>query len=260
MDNPLRLRSQLCRLLVLPCLCLCLPLLARADEVVRIGAEDDWYPFTAYRAGQVVGLSADIVRAAFAASDTRIELQPYPYSRCMELTRTGQLAGCFNTSPDARIRSEFRLPQEALFSDDILLWANHDQATPVTDLAQLAGRRVAVTIGYEYGTAFDSLQNIQRVPVRRDYNGFLMLQHGRVDFIAAYRGTARALFKEHVQLARQFRPVATLHQPQLYLSFSRYHPQAEALLQRFDQGMRTIKGNGRYQQILEQWQHQQAAD
>ncbi len=258
METSVRRRAPLWRLFIL--LCLCLPPLVRADEVLRIGAEDDWYPFTAYRAGAVTGMSADIVRAAFAASDTRVELQPYPYSRCMELTRIGQLAGCFNTSPDARIRTEYRLPQEALFSDDILLWANHDQAALVSDLAQLAGRRVAVTIGYEYGTAFDSLQNIQRVSVRRDYNGFLMLQHDRVDFIAAYRGTARALFQEHPQLAGQFTPVATLHQPKLYLSFSRYHPQAEMLLQHFDQGMRTIKSNGRYQQILQQWQHQQAAD
>lgn len=240
--------------------CLLVPLLARADEVLRIGAEDDWYPFTAYRAGVVTGMSADIVRAAFAASDLRVMLHPYPYSRCMELTRSGQLAGCFNTSPDARIRAEYRLPQEALFSDDILLWANHDKAVPVTDLAQLAGLRIAVTIGYEYGSAFDSLENIQRIAVRRDHNGFLMLKRGRVDFIAAYRGTARTLFQEHPELAGHFTPVATLHQPKLYLSFSRYHPQAEMLLEHFDRGMRTIKSNGTYQQILLQWQHQQATD
>ena len=65
---------------------------ATADEVYRIGAEDDWYPFTALREGKVQGMSADLVRAAFAASNTRVELVPYPYSRCMELTRTGRLA------------------------------------------------------------------------------------------------------------------------------------------------------------------------
>ncbi|MBC9252788.1 ABC transporter permease [Pseudomonas alcaligenes] len=258
MDKPACRRAPLWLLLAL--LGLGLAQAVRADEIFRIGAEDDWYPFTAYRAGQVVGLSADIVRAAFAASDTRIELQPYPYSRCMELTRTGQLAACFNTAPDARIAAEYRLPSQPLFSDDILLWANHELAAPVTDLAQLAKHRVAVTIGYEYGSAFDSLQNIQRIPVRRDYNGFLMLQHGRVDFTAAYRGTAENLFREHPELAGQFAPVATLHQPQLFLSFSRYHPQAELLLERFDQGMRRIKHDGRYQQILQQWQQPQAAD
>lgn len=233
----------------------CLPLPARADEVYRIGAEDDWYPYTAYRDGQIQGMSVDIVRAAFGASSTRIELLPYPYSRCMELTRVGKLAACFNTSPDARIAAEFRLPQQALFRDDILLWARNGQAAAIDDLNQLAGRRVAVTIGYEYGTPFDSLQAVLRVPVRHDLNGFLMLQHERVDYVAAYRGTVQALLQQHPELAGQFSAVATLHRPQLYLSFSRYHPQADTLLQRFDQGMQQIRDNGRYRQILQQWQH-----
>ena len=91
---------RLCLVILLPLLC---APAATADEVYRIGAEDDWYPFTALRDGRVQGMSADLVRAAFAASNTRVELVPYPYSRCMELTRTGRLAACFNTSPDADI-------------------------------------------------------------------------------------------------------------------------------------------------------------
>ena len=231
---------------------------AQAETIHRIGAENDWYPFTAYRNGEVVGLSADIVRAAFAASATPIELHPYPYSRCMELTRSGQLAGCFNTSPDERIAREFRLPSEPLFRDDILLWSRDRQ--PVTSLDTLAGQRVAVTIGYEYGNRFDSDPRPLRVPVRRDLNGFLMLQCARVDYTLAFRTTALELFREHPELQGQFHPVATVHQPQLYLSFSRRHPQAGLLLQRFDEGMRSIKANGRYRQILEHWQHDGPAD
>jgi polar amino acid transport system substrate-binding protein len=149
------------------CFLLCLAMLCAtlvmADEVYRIGAEDDWYPFTALRDGEVQGMSADLVRAAFAASNTRVELVPYPYSRCMELTRTGQLAACFNTSPDTDIAREYRLPEEPLFSDDILLWARREDARPLADLQQLVGQKVAVTIGYEYGAAFDSLQGVERV-------------------------------------------------------------------------------------------------
>lgn len=246
-----------------PAACLLAALLlaaqACAEEVYSIGAEDDWYPFTAYRDGQVQGLSVDIVRAAFAASDTRIELLPYPYSRCMELTRSGQLAGCFNTSPDARIVAEYRLPSEALFSDDILLWARAGTA-PVETPEALAGQRVAVTIGYEYGSHFDNDRRPVRVLVRRDLNGFLMLERGRVDYAVAYRGTAQALFHEHTELQGRFVPVAIIHQPQLYLSFSRHHPDADLLLRRFDEGMRRIRADGRYQRILERWYHDGAAN
>lgn len=231
---------------------------AQADSF-RIGAEDDWYPFTAWRDGKIQGMSADIVRSAFAAAGAQVELQPYPYARCMELTRTGQLVACFNTTPDARIAAEFRLPKQPLFSDDILLWARAG-TPPLADLDALAGRRVAVTLGYEYGPRFDSDTRIVRVPVRRDLNGFLMLQRSRVDYVVAFRATTRALLQAHPELTDQFVAVATVHRPQLFLSVSRHHPQADALLQRFEQGMQQIKADGRYQQILDRWQRPAPAD
>lgn len=52
--------------------------------------------------------------------------------------------------------------------------------------------------------------------------------------------------------------MATVHRPELYLSFSRRHPQAEHLLERFDLGMQRILASGEYQKILDGWS--QAAD
>ena len=154
-------------------------------EPLRIGAEDDWWPYTALRDGQVQGMSVDIVKAAFAATTTEIELLPYPYARCMQLALKGELVACFNTAPNAQIAVDYLLPKTALFHDDILLWARSSQATPLNALEQLAGKRVAVTIGYEYGDRFDSNQKLVRVPVRQDRNGFLMLQRQRVDYVLA---------------------------------------------------------------------------
>lgn len=245
-------------------LSLCLLLLfalsaaARAEHVPRIGAEDDWYPYTAYRDGRIQGMSVDIVKAAFAASDMPVELVPYPYSRCMQMTQEGALAACFNTAPDERISADYLIPKEPLFSDDILLWARRDAAPLDGKPQDLAGRKVAVTIGYEYGARLDNDQQVIRIPVRRDLSGFLMLQHGRVDFVAAYRGTAEALFRENPQLEGQFVALETLHSPTLYLSFSRRDPAAADLLKRFEQGMRSLRKDGRYQKILERWQHASA--
>src|SRR5690606_23696629 len=118
-------------------LLLCLGMPPARAEVYRIGAEDDWFPYTAYKDDKVQGMSVDIVQAAFDASGVQIELQPYPYARCMEMTRTGQLVACFNTSPDARIASQYQLPQTPLFSDDILLWARRDEARPLNRLEQI---------------------------------------------------------------------------------------------------------------------------
>ena len=72
-------------------------------ESLRIGAEDDWYPYTALKDGKVQGMSVDIVKAAFAATDTQVELVPYPYARCMQMARNGELVACFNTAPTPRL-------------------------------------------------------------------------------------------------------------------------------------------------------------
>ena len=223
-----------------------------------IGAEDDWYPYTALKEGQIKGMSVDIVKAAFAATQTDIQLVAYPYARCMKMALEGSLVACFNTAPDARIASEYRLPANALFSDDILLWSTADKPAALASLDEIAGKRVAVTIGYEYGSRFDNDRRIERVSVRKDLMGFLMLERQRVDYVIAYRGTAAQLFMEHPELAGKFAAVATVHQPQLFLSFSRHNPAAAKAVQTFEQGMQIIHSNGRYQQILDQWQHNSA--
>lgn len=191
------------------CLLLALsgPAAAVPTEPLVLGAEDDWYPYTAYKDGRIQGMSADIVRAAFRAADTPVQLNPYPYSRCMKLALKGLIAGCFNTSPNPHILADYRLPRHPLFRAEIQLWARRDEARPVNAEQALSGRKVAVTLGYEYGDGFDRRHDLVRIPVRKDYYGFLMLQRGRVDYALAYRNTARQLFSEHPELEGQFQPV-----------------------------------------------------
>ena len=227
---------------------------ALAEHYV-VGAEDDWYPYTALRDEKITGMSADIVRAAFEAVGADVELVAYPYSRCMQLARQGTLAGCFNTAPDRRIAAEFQLSQP-LFSAELMLWARRDQAEALDDLGQLAGKKVAMVIGYEYGPLIDQHPTLKRVPVRRDLNSFLMLQRGRVDYCVAYRGTSEALFRETPALQDQFVAVASVLRPQLSLSFSRRYPGADELRRRFDEGLQRIHENGRYERILTAWRHE----
>lgn len=228
-------------------------------EPLIIGAEDDWYPYTALRDGEIQGMSVDIVKAAFAATGTDIQLESFPYSRCMQLALRGQIVACFNTSPDPKIAEAYNLPRHPLFSDSILLWARNERAQPLNSFDQLVGKTIAATNGYEYGAEFDNDKRLNRIMVRKDLNGFLMLQRARVDYMVAFRGTALQLFSEHPELRGQFIPVMTVHRPDLYLSFSRHHPDAPQLLERFDQGMRLIESSGRYQQIIDNWRDKQNA-
>ena len=71
-----------------------------AGERIRIGAEDDWSPYSSVAQGRPVGFAVDLVRAAWAASGVDVELVPLPYARCMKEVDRGLLAGCFDTLHD----------------------------------------------------------------------------------------------------------------------------------------------------------------
>ena len=73
---------------------------ALAGERIRIGAEDDWSPYSSVSKGKPVGFAVDVVRAAWAASGVDVELVPLPYARCMKEVDRGLLAGCFDTLHD----------------------------------------------------------------------------------------------------------------------------------------------------------------
>ncbi len=62
------------------CLLLALsgPAAAVPTEPLVLGAEDDWYPYTAYKDGRIQGMSADIVRAAFRLRTRRSSSIPTP--------------------------------------------------------------------------------------------------------------------------------------------------------------------------------------
>jgi len=228
-----------------------LPALA---EPYLIGAEDDWYPYTALRGGVVRGMSADIVREAFEAAGVPVKLVAYPYARCMHMAERGELAGCFNTAPNADLLQRF-LVSPPLFQGEILLWARRDNAQTLKNLDALRGRPVAAVIGFEYGPAFDAREDLNKVPVRREINGFLMLARGRVNYFPAYRGTAEQLFRERPALQGLFVPVARLLRTDLHLSFSRHIDNAGWLRERFAAGLRTLHDNGEYAAILQRWQH-----
>ncbi|VDL11323.1 hypothetical protein BANRA_05592 [Pseudomonas aeruginosa] len=112
------------------CLLLALsgPAAAVPTEPLVLGAEDDWYPYTAYKDGRIQGMSADIVRAAFRAADTPVQLNPYPYSRCMKLALKGLIAGCFNTSPNPHILADTVCPASVVPRGDPALGATRRSA------------------------------------------------------------------------------------------------------------------------------------
>lgn len=223
-------------------------------EVVRIGAEDDWAPFSSVQDGKPVGMAVELVKAIFAEAGIPLELVPLPYKRCMEEAKSGRLAGCFDTLPDAQLRRDYLFHATPLFSDPILILTRADNPAADLRLSSLAGKKVIVTHGYTYGDAFESNRTIQRVAANRDINALRMLDAKRADFAVVYRRITAALLRgEGKELRDKIKTVGQLTQADLFIAFSRQTPRIEDIIHRFEVAHAKLLKNQTISQIEQRW-------
>jgi polar amino acid transport system substrate-binding protein len=226
----------------------------QAPQPVRIGAEDDWYPFSAARQGKPAGMVPEIVQAAYAAVGVPVQLVPLPYARCMRLAATSHLLGCFDTLRSPLVENKYRWAKQPLMRARISIYAPAGASVAKeVRVADLRGKLVAVTNGYEYGEAFDGDAAMRRDVAASDLFALQKLALGRVDYALVYDRIVDALLAEHAELRGRVKAVGTLIEPDIYLSFAPAYPQVGQYIAQFDEGLSRIKLNGEYARIVSRW-------
>lgn len=226
----------------------------QAADRIRIGAEDDWRPYSYVAEGKPVGFAVDLARAAWAAAGVELELVSLPYARCMREVDNGTLAGCFDTLRDARTEDKYLWHKRPLFKARIAIYGrNQGVGSTRVELADLLGRRIGVTNGYDYGEAFDNDTRMVRDVAPSDLISLRKLVAGRIDYALVYDRVAQEIARVHPQLAEGFVLRGTLVEPPLYLSFSKRRPGLEPLIARFDAGLDKIHKSGEYARIEARW-------
>ena len=245
----MRLARRLC------CLALGLTLqtAALAEEVLRIGAEDDWSPYSYVENGQAKGFAADIVRAAWAAAGVKVELVPLPYARCMKEVDNNVLAGCFDTLRDPRTEARYLWHKVPLFKARIAIYGTSKGLDKPVSFKDLYGARIGVTNGYDYGAAFDNDAAMQRDVAPSDIASLRKLVAGRIDSALVFDRVAESILRKNPDLAAGIRQRGVLVEPSLYISFARNVPGIEGHIAKFDAGLEKIRKSGEYARIEARW-------
>lgn len=226
-----------------------------AGERIRIGAEDDWSPYSSSVKGEPAGFAVDLVRAAWAAAGVDVELVPLPYARCMKEVDRGALTGCFDTLRDPILEPRYRWHQQPLFRARIGIYGRTATSSARTDLTleSLRGKRVGVTHGYDYGEVFDGDTAMLRDVAPSDLSSLRKLVVGRVDYALVFDRVANEISKAHPELGKGYSLQGVLVEPRLYLSFSRTYPDIERIIALFDQGLASVRKSGEYARIEARW-------
>lgn len=218
-----------------------------AAQTITVAAEDDWAPYSFVAPGQTQpqGLAVDIVREAFATQGIEVRFVGVPFTRCMFLARTGQVAGCFNVTQVADLRDAYIWHVTPMFHEELAIFGR--KGSPRTDLglADLEGKRVGFTLGYTYPTAFRQNPRVEKVAAKGDQQLLELLLAGRVDYILANTAPARLRLSTQPQMRAAIERVGVISQDGFWLAFTRADPQGEQLAARFEQGLAALRASGR---------------
>ncbi|GAB2879682.1 ABC transporter substrate-binding protein [Pseudoduganella ginsengisoli] len=247
------MKSVLCSLLCLLSFCHALAGEA-AKEVVTVGAEDDWAPYSSVVDRQAKGFAVDVVREAYALVGITVKFDVLPYSRCMAATKAGTLVACFDAVPNAMIAKDYLWPDLPLFTTHMNVYALADSKDSGMVARKLEGRTVGVERGYEYGDEFDLNTKIIRKIVDKNDQGFKMLLARRIEFMAAEERIANALFiRFPTEFGGKFKLVGTVATPGLFIAFSKTAPDSVRLLKKFNEGYAILRNSPRYRAIEAKW-------
>jgi polar amino acid transport system substrate-binding protein len=228
---------------------------AHAKDRIRIGAEDDWSPYSSVVSGKPEGFAVDLVRAAWAAAGVDVELVPLPYARCMKEVDSGGIAGCFDTLRDPKLEHKYRWHQQPLFKARIGIYGRAEAVGARSSLTieNLHGKRIGTTHGYDYGEAFDGDKTMLRDIAPSDLSSLRKLVAGRVDYALVFDRVANQIGKTHPEIEKRFTLRGVLVEPNLYIAFAPKYPDIDSIVARFDQGLAQVRKSGEYARIEARW-------
>lgn len=221
-------------------------------ETVEIVAEDDWYPYCAKIGEGVEGISVDLIKAAFNAEGVDVVFVPMNFDRGMAAVKDGKAIGCFNAVRTAESENTYLWHDEKLFSADSVFYAHSDFSGQVTSPKDIEGKKIGLTQGYGYGDAIEQNQKITKEYSKSDEIILKKCAAKRVDFVILYDKVAEYLIGK-LGIQGQVKPVGSSESTDIYLAFSKANPAGSKFRDIFSSGMKKIKGDGTYKNILDSW-------
>ena len=219
-----------------------------ADETTLLSS-GEWPPFFSASLPHG-GVGNRIIAESFALMGVSVEFDYQPWIRALETARYGPAAGSAGwlQTPE---REKFFLFSDPIFSSMRVFFHRRDVPFDWETLDDIRELRVAVTLGSADEFPFDA---VRKVDVAQSYvSGMRKLAAGRVDVYACNLDVGLHVLKH--QVAAREASLITYHPRPIFeetnhLILSRRFSNAQALMDRFNEGLRRLRESGRHDFIL----------
>ncbi len=208
-----------------------------------------------YASAEMAGYGAvsELITAALAAVEQTPSYTFYPWQRAEQLVREGQAFAVFPYVVTEERQAEFDFSEPVFISTGKFFYrlSEHPAGIRYDTLEDLQPYRISGVLGYWYEERFAEA-GLQVEYVDSDEDSLRALYLGRVDLVPIDELQGWTILEQlYPEEVDDFATVSNpLNQSAAHLMISRTYPQAERLTETFNEGLRTIKENGVYEQIL----------
>ncbi|QLI81558.1 transporter substrate-binding domain-containing protein [Chitinibacter fontanus] len=226
-----------------------------AGEVITLGAEDDWAPYSYLKPGEkkISGFAPRIITAAFQTQGIDVQFRAVPFTRCLKETLSGELVGCFDIEKNEENQSQYFFHRTPLFSEGLSIFALSSSQPRTVQVADLAGHTVAITNGYTYPPLIMNNAKIKKDASPSDEVQFKKLLAGRAEFALVNTTPAKLLMQKTPAFKNRIVEVGLVNKALFYIGFSKSHPDGARLALIFEQGLHVIHSNGQYAQLEQEF-------
>ncbi len=239
--------------------------LMQAQTTVRI-TNGEWDPYLSSQAYEY-GLTSHIITQAFKLEGIDIEWGFFPWKRAFENAKEGhQWDASAAWSPNELYLRDFLL-SDTIMNIEYVFFHLKEFEFDWTNMDDLQDINIGITRGYNYGKPFMNARHNNKIYTElanTDEQNFSKLLFGRIKIFPNDKLVG------YTQIKNTFSPLETslfTHHPNniklkantLHLLISKNSKNAKMFLEKFNAGLKTLRGSPQYQQMfmdLEQGKYQ----
>lgn len=247
-----------CLFFVLATTCSAQTVLGEDQQPVITLAADIWCPYNCDPQSDKPGYVVEVATRIFNRAGYRVDYQVMPWARTLQSVDRGTLTAAIGTTPYELPTGLFPAQEIGRFSGHLVIprtaaWRYHGDES-------LAGKRIGVVNGYDYGSFnrfIERNRGSDRLQVLSGDDainrGLAMVVRQRLDAYVEDRNVASYTI-EQLRLGEQLVVGDSVGTPiKLYIAFSAKLPQSRRYLQILDEGVAAMRASGELVQILDRY-------
>ena len=220
-------------------------------ETIRVGMSGGYFPFTFTRADELQGFEVDFMRAIAEETGDEVEFVTMSFSGLIGALDSGRIdtvANQITITPEREAKFAFTQPYVYDGAQVVVKAGNEDE---ITGPESLKGRSVAVNLGSNFEELLRNLPYADEIDIRTyESNIEQDTALGRVDaFVMDRVSSAQVIAESPLPLALAGQPFDEIRNA---LPF-RNDDEGQALRDRVDAAITTLKENGKQAEISQKW-------